>query len=355
MTKLCTRSTSSQIKNPSLSNQKIALVNNPKILGELMIGFRATKVLMISAALDLFSHLGRSGKSIQKLANKVKCSRYHAELILEALVAIGIVEKKKSIYRNTPFTQEWLCPSGKRSLGHNYRYQENLSGPYGCFLETIRAGRPQKSLSELVKNNPDFLNSYMQGMEEISRGVTDHLGEIVGARPVRSILDVGAGHGLFSLALLEKHPHSMASLIDFKESLKYARKNADKHKGRVHFIEGDYRVVDFGHEKYDTAVLSHVVHDESRKVNHNLLRKIFKALRSGGHLYVHDFMLSGDESDLFSALFSVHLSTYTEAGRVYSAKEIVNWLNEVGFKDTSIWEVPSCLHSGTKVLVAKKE
>lgn len=356
MVKLNSRSASGRRKKASFSPvKKIPLIDNPKVLGDFMVGFRATKVLMVSAALDLFSHLEPFGKSIVDVVRNVGCSRQHVEVLLEALVALGVLEKNKSIYKNTPFSKEWLCPSGKRSLMHNYRYQENLSSSYGCFLETVRAGKPQQSLAELIKNNSDFLDSYMKGMAEISRGVTDSFCEIVGARSVKSIVDIGAGHGFFSTALLERHPQSIASLIDFKESLHYARRNADKYKGRIHFVEGDYRCVDFGRAAYDTAVLSHVVHDESKEINRRLLKKIYAALCPGGRLYVHDFMLSGDQSDLFSALFSVHLATYTCSGRVYPEKEIKVWLKEAGFYSNSSWEVPSCLHPGTKILVAKKK
>jgi 2-polyprenyl-3-methyl-5-hydroxy-6-metoxy-1,4-benzoquinol methylase len=342
---------------PIHSTEPGVAISDPEVFGNFMVGYRATKALMVSASLDLFTHLGLSDGTVDDLSRRTKSSKWHIEILLDALVAIGVIEKRGSIYSNSTLSLEWLHPDGHHSLSNNYCYQENLSSSYARLSETIRSGAPQQSLGDLIKQNPKFLDSYMRGMEEISGEIAGHFDEIIGPRNIRSILDVGAGHGLFSVSLMEKYPNSATTMVDFPESLNYARRNAKGFidTGRVHFIEGDYRSVDFGSEEYDVALLSHVIHDENPEENVRLLEKIFKALSVNGRLYLHDFMTSknGDPS-VFCSLFSLHLATYTESGRVYPETELIKWLGEVGFIFEADWKVPSQLHSGTKILVAKK-
>jgi hypothetical protein len=59
------------------------------------------------------------------------------------------------------------------------------------------------------------------------------------------------------------------------------------------------------------------------------------ALRPGGRVVIHDFMLKERRiAPRFAALFSLHLLSYTDEGRAYSEKEYRSWLREAGFRET---------------------
>lgn len=344
--------------SPSPKNEINAVKLGPKVFGDFMVGYRATKAIMVASNLGLFFQLDLSDGTVSDISLRLKCSERHIGILLEALSTLGIIEKSGSVYRNTSLSREWLHPDGIHSLSNNYRYQEYLSPAYARLSQTIREGSPAQSLGELIKQNPCFLDAYMRGMEEIARAVAGHLDEIIGPKDIRSVLDVGAGHGLFSISMIEKYPNSVATMVDFREPLNYARRNA-KHlltTGRVRFMEGDYHAIKFGESEFDIALLSHVVHDESPAENISIFKKIHTALAPNGLLYVHDFMTSViGHSSTFSSLFSLHLASYTISGRVYPESEILRWLEDVGFVFEAGWHVPSELHPGTKILVAKKE
>src|SRR5207253_1843708 len=83
---------------------------------------------------------------------------------------------------------------------------------------------------------------------------------------------------------------------------------------------------------FDLVLLSHVTHDEPDDVNRALVEKAHAALRPGGRVAVHDFVVEEDGcGPPWAALFSLNVLTYTRGGRVYSVAEYLRLLAAAGF------------------------
>jgi SAM-dependent methyltransferase len=131
-----------------------------------------------------------------------------------------------------------------------------------------------------------------------------------------------------------------------------ARENVEKNEiqNRVVFREGDFFEDEFGNN-YDIVWISQILHGHSRACCQELIKKSYTALKSGGLIVIHDFLVDEDKTSPYNAvLFSVHMLAVTEDGCCYNGSELTDWLQRAGFTDIHIIRVDeqSSLVRGTK-------
>jgi ubiquinone/menaquinone biosynthesis C-methylase UbiE len=240
-------------------------------------------------------------------------------------------------------------------MGNNLKYQEIIWDAWSELKHVLKNGETDQSLQERIFKDSSFSAEYIRGMKNIARKPAAQIADLVPTEGTGSFLDVGAGPGVYSLAFLEKNPHLSAYLLDLAPTIEIAREEMRFHpdRDRVHFVEGNYHDKDFGKDRFEVVLMSHITHDEGAVENKELIRKAFTALKKGGKLIIHDFMVNDQKTaPLFSALFSVHMLVYTRAGRVYSINEYTSWLREAGFIDIQKHDICQESASASIALVA---
>jgi ubiquinone/menaquinone biosynthesis C-methylase UbiE len=111
------------------------------------------------------------------------------------------------------------------------------------------------------------------------------------------MLDVAGGSGAFSIALCQRAPDLTCTIIDFPSVAAVGRTLVrDSGLGdRIAFVEGDARDVSWPGAN-DVVLMSYLLSAVAGSSAHELLGKAYKALRPGGRLLVHDFMVDDDET-----------------------------------------------------------
>ncbi|MGQ0644585.1 MAG: methyltransferase [Elusimicrobiota bacterium] len=304
-----------------------------KIAG-LIMGYRAAKALYLAVEVGLFDALDAAKGNPAAVARRVGVSLRGTSILLEILEALGFLTKKGKRYMHTPVSRRRLCIGGPESAANNLRYQEFLSQAYADLLTTVRRGRPRQDLTSLLSRRPAFVRDYIRGMADISRRPARELAAWLDLSLVENMLDMGGGPGVYSLACIEKKPELKATILDLPETLRHTRKfvKAERRGGHVFFKAGDYHKTPLEPKSYDLILMSHITHDEGPKENAMLIKRAYAALRPGGQVVIHDFMLeSGQREPLFAALFSIHLLSYTRSGRTYAESDYREWLAAAGF------------------------
>ena len=109
---------------------------------------------------------------------------------------------------------------------------------------------------------------------------------------------------------------------------------------RFKFIEGDLLEADFGKD-YDVATLGHILHSEGEERSRQLLKKTFRALKSGGTIAIAEWLVNDERTQpLPPLMFAVQMLVNTEKGDTFSFNEIKNWLQEAGSKKIRKLEAP---------------
>lgn len=333
------------------------LANADALIDEIM-GYRKAKVLMVAAYLDCFTHL-ESEKSAASLAKKLSLDARAAEILLDALASMGYLVKRGSLYRNAPVSSRHLVRGRPGFMGDNLKYQEMIWDAWSDLRRSVRKGGAVRPLEYWLLRHKGFTQEYIRGMDNIARKPAAEIAAFVDLNGAARMLDVGAGPGSYSLAFLRGNPKARATLLDLPSTLRVTRRMLAESPAladRVSLRAGNYRTDSFGKREYDLVLLSHITHDESPEINRLMIRKSWEALKPGGRIVVHDFMLDDDRlQPVFGALFSVHMLAYTEGGRTYTAGEYESWLRETGFARLRRRKIAGSSRNASEIIVGVRQ
>ncbi len=178
-----------------------------------------------------------------------------------------------------------------------------------------------------------------------ARNVAPVLAERVPLPGAQVVLDAGGGSGIYSIALLRRHPGLRAIVWDRPEVLKVALEMGEELgvADRMECRPGDM-FTDPVPAEADVVLLSNVLHDWDVPECRALIRRCAAALPAGGRLLIHDVFLNDAlDGPLPVALYSAALFTMTE-GRAYSAAEYGAWLAAEGLTPGTV--IPTLVHCG---------
>jgi predicted O-methyltransferase YrrM len=334
-----------------------APATDPTSLFEYFRGSYATELL--TAAVAHFGVVGRLAETPQSFADlrdALGLAERPAVVLVTALRAMGLIAEVAGHLTLTPLAAEHLVPGGMFDVGDYIGLAANSPGVL-AMVERLRTNKPANADSSAGAAfiYRDGLASAMEQAESArhftlalagrAKNVAPHLAERVELGQARRLLDVGGGTGIYSIALLLRHPRLRAIVFDRPEVLRVATEMAQKYgvSDRLELIAGDM-FADPLPRDCDAVLLSNILHDWDVPQCQHLVERCAAALPAGGRLLVHDVFLNDAlDGPLPIALYSAALFTLTE-GRAYSVAEYRNWLEEAGLKASPV--VPTLVHCG---------
>ncbi len=147
------------------------------------------------------------------------------------------------------------------------------------------------------------------------------------------ILDVGAGSGIWSLAMAEHSPHARVTALDLPGVLPAFRLQAE-HLGladRTLTLAGDFHQVELPPERFDRVVLANVLHLEPQAQAAALIRRVASSLVRGGDLVIVEMLSNGTPSgERARAIYALHLALRTRQGQVHPLPDLQAWVEQAG-------------------------
>jgi hypothetical protein len=303
------------------------------------IGAQAFRVVCVAVRLGLFEALGTAALSADDVARRIGADARGTMLLLEALEALGYVRHRGARYANTVTTARWLLPGSPNDLGGGIPFFENMVfDRWGHLEESVRRGRPALPSADWVAQRSDGWRIYQQGMIATARMVTDEVVSRVRLPPgARRLLDVGGGHGLYSVQFCRRQSGLSATVFDTAPALDIARDvvAAEGMQDRVTLQAGDFWVDALG-AGYDVALVFNILHAYAPERNVELLRRVGGAVRAGGHLLVMEQLGGDGTSGLARVVVRLQaLNYFNDLGaQTYAFEDVASWLATAGFHST---------------------
>lgn len=309
-------------------------------------GYAPTLILEAALRNKVFDTLDAGPKSIAEVAQSTGASPRGLRALMNALVGLELLRKTTpDTYALTPESSAFLVSSKPSFMGGMAAHTSQQLIPSWLQLSTVVAtGRPATSVNrqdggeaffqELVSNI--FTMSYAP-----ARALAAHLALGDSGAPFR-VLDLGAGSGVWSIAIAQSSPRVQVTAIDFPGVLPITQKHADKFGvgDRYTMLPGDLGTVDFG-RNFNLITIGHILHSEGVDRSKKLLRKCFDALAPGGTIAIQEFLVNPDRTGPpMGLIFGVNMLVNTDTGDTWSFEEIATWLTEAGFQNPRTLNTP---------------
>jgi cyclopropane fatty-acyl-phospholipid synthase-like methyltransferase len=174
---------------------------------------------------------------------------------------------------------------------------------------------------------------------------------------VERFLDVGGGSGAFCIVMARKVAGAKATLLDLPEVIEQSKKIIAQEEESVRSridTKGMSAEFEWGVEdgSYDAVLQSYLASSVPSEALPGLYGKAFNALRPGGRMIVHDFMVHNSmKGPTHAAWWGLAHVSVNPLGKGLYPSMICKWLADAGFESPRVQEM---IGGATKVIVAVK-
>jgi len=300
----------------------------------------------------LFSALTSAPVTAAEIPRKLHCRLRGLTILLDALVALQLLEKAGDRYWLPAGLGALLTPDGSQTVLAMAQHQANCFRRWAQLARVVKTGQPAKRTPS-VRGEAGDEESFIGAMHNISAPNADRVIRAIHPLRFRQLLDIGGASGTWTLAFLRACPSAQATLFDLPHVISMARRRltAARLKSRVKLVPGDFMKNPLP-PGADLAWVSAIVHQNSRPQNRALFAKVYRALVPGGRIAIRDILMEESRTlPIAGALFAVNMLVGTADGGTFTFAELREDLATSGFIQAAILRADEAMNS---IVVARK-
>lgn len=297
-----------------------------------------TKILLTAVRLDVFSVLNGKPKTAAETAARVGAHEPTLVLLLNALVAMGLLMKSAGLYGNSGIAEAHLVRHSPQYIGHLLLLHDAEWNNWGHLEETIRSGKRTVD-RHVFETDPDLGANVLAVLHRIGRQSGPELAKRLRLEGPQRLLDLGGGAGTNAIAFCQVYPELTATVFELPVTLTLTEKTVKDAglESRISLRGGDFNRDGLG-GPYDVVLMSDILHYQTFETNLALVKKVYDHLTPGGRLVIKDrFLDESGTSPAWTTAFAVHIVVNTQQGACYKTTDATQWLSEAGF--TSLEEL----------------
>jgi len=305
-----------------LQNLPNRLTPPPFRLMQIGSAFWQSRALYVATQLDIASVLGDVELDATDIGVRVSAHPDATWRLLRMLAAMGVFEETAPrTFRNNKLSAFLRKDNPKNVramiLMHN---SEAMSRPWFEQLERgVREGEPPfrlahgQELFAFLDHHADFDALFSQAMDSVEALTGDAFATDFDWGRFGRIIDVGGSRGAKSLAILKRHPHLTALIVDRAQVIEEAKRYWAAHEmsgvERLHFQAGDLLTsVPAAQSDKDVYLLSAVLHGFDDDTCVTALRQLASASAgSGARVVLLEMVLPETHADLAGTSFDMQM------------------------------------------------
>jgi hypothetical protein len=317
----------------------------PDVILQTGLAFWPSKILLSAVEMEIFTDLAKGPQTLEGLRARSGLHPRSALDFLDALVALGFLQRQDGKYSNTPSTDLFLDKHKPSYIGGILEMaNQRLYGFWNHLTEALRTGLPQNesrtgdlSLFASIYADPARLKSFLTAMTGISHAANMIIAAKFSWASYKTFADIGTAQGDLALQIALANPHLSGIGFDLAEVAPvfedYIANNGAA--SRVRFQAGSF--FDQPLPRADVILMGHILHDWGIEDKRMLIRKAYEAMPEGGALIVYESIIDDDRStNAFGLMMSLNMLIETPAGFDYTGADCQGWMKEAGFRETRV-------------------
>ncbi len=151
-------------------------------LAALASGHAEARAIQTALKLGIFDMLERSPLDDADLAAAISANRRATALIANAMVALGLLDKRANRYSLTEASRRYLLRSSAEYLGGLILFDEAIFQTWTNLEQTIRTGLPARA-TDMFQSRPEETERFIRAMDSLTRARGDPAYVAEPARP----------------------------------------------------------------------------------------------------------------------------------------------------------------------------
>lgn len=294
----------------------------------------SSHILRAAREVGLIGELRDGQRTLQQLCETLSLNRQPLILLIDALMAIGIVEKYDEDHALSR-AGHLLCQYDD-DLGDQtwQRLVANLKAESGDSVEVD----DRLQLNYLAATQWIHTASAMQAAEILDIGGKN---EPKGLR----ILDLGCGSAVWSCAMAHRDPESTLTVVDIPAAIESAKSTAESIEltdrltaitsdvGKIAVANGDEAEnISLPAERFDLIITAQQLSCIDNESGQRMLQKAYAACAPGGRIVVVDLFRGPTKPALAESIEALKLELGTRRGRILSIDEIQGLMGQTGLQ-----------------------
>ncbi len=316
----------------------------PDAIMQLGFGYWGSRTLLSAVELGLFTELARGPLALDEVRARLGLHERSARDFLDALVALGMLQRSQGKYANTAATDLYLDRTKPTYVGGLLEMMSaRLFRHWADLTEGLKTGKPQSEAKHggdefgILYSDPKRVEQFLSAMTGISLGSAHAMARKFPWSQYQSFVDIGAAQGALPVVLAQTHMHLTGVGADLPVVGPIFDKYVASHglQDRLKFAKLDFFREPF--PRADVVIMGHILHDWDLPTKKMLMGKAYDALPAGGAVIVFE-ALTDDErrSNAFGLLMSLNMLIETRGGFDYTGADCVTWMREAGFTQTRV-------------------
>lgn len=306
---------------------------NPGSLFEISGYYWKTCTLHAAVKLDLFTTVEERKMTAGEVAGAIEGDTRAVAMLLNALVAMELLEKEDEHFVNTPLALTFLSKASNKYIGYMIMHHHHLVQSWAQLDVAVKTGKPTRG--DAVWGDEERRESFLMGMFNNAMGIAPTVAGDINLKGKKRLLDLGGGPGTYAIHFCQANPELQATVFDLPTTRPFMEKTVARFNlaDRIDFQPGSYLTDEVpGH--YDAAWLSHILHGEGPDDCLAIIQKAVSAVEPGGLIMIHEFILENSmDGPLFPALFALNMLLGTQSGQAYSQIQLEEMLEKTGCRN----------------------
>ncbi len=325
-------------------------------IGTIIQGYKAYQILKAVIELSLFDFLDQSGlSSLEEISIATNINTRYIHSLLQTLVELGLLIKLDHRYCNSELAGQFLVKSSSNYQGDIIRMVEE-SGKWNNLQERLTRSGTKKRYDNTGIGWDTIKSLSQRSLQGELQAVSQAIVKWKGFPQADSVLDIGGGHGLYTISLCQVNPSLKGLVFEQAHVTDLTKKFISRYhlENRVKVQAGDI-AEDTPTGRHDIVLVSHFLYKFSQDLP-SMLNKISSCLKPGGLLASnHWFIQTNDTSSIIEqmGLYELDKSLNSPGHNICPLEEFAVQLNRAGFSVFKILDIPSSF-DGSKLHMAVK-